>query len=214
MSLLSWFLKKLHKRKLGSVRIVAPSEPSPTNAPSATTPPSDMKKTPKFEQTNTIRASAKAYEIIKRWEGFREEPYLCSAQVPTIGYGSTIYPNGVKVSLQDPEITKAQAQQYLEYHVRTRIEPQLSELVGDLVNRNQYDALVSFIYNIGMGSKGDPNKAGFLHSTMLRLIKAGMLQAAANEFPRWNKSKGKVIAGLIARRKDEKALFEKDPNLD
>jgi lysozyme len=49
---------------------------------------------------------------------------------------------------------------------------------------------------------------------MLRLIQARMLQEAAGEFPRWNKSKGKVIAGLIARRKEEKALFEKDPNLD
>jgi lysozyme len=206
MSLLNWLLNKLHKRKLGSVRIVAPSEPSHTNAPSATTQPSNMKKTPKFEQTRTIRAGNEAYRLIRLWEGFRAEPYLCSAQVPTIGYGSTVYPNGIKVSLQDPEITPAQAEQYLKDHIRKKIEPKLSELVGDLVNRNQYDALVSFVYNVGMGA--------FERSTMLRCIQARMLKEAAAEFPRWTRANGKIIAGLIARRKDEKTLFEKDPNLD
>jgi len=206
MSLLSWFLKKLHKRKLGSVRIVAPSEPSPTNAPSATTPPSDMKKTPKFEQTRTIRAGDSAYALIKKWEGFRASPYQCSAKVWTVGIGTTRYPDGSPVTERSPDVTEAQALLLLKDYVQKQIEPKLSELVGDLVNRNQYDALVSFIYNIGMPA--------FERSTMLRCIKAGMHGVAAQELLKWNLAGGKVIAGLIARRKDEKALFEKDPNLD
>jgi lysozyme len=165
-----------------------------------------MKKTPRFEQTRTIRAGDEAYRLIRLWEGFRASPYQCSAGVWTIGIGTTRYADGSPVTERSPDVTEAQALLLLKDYVQKQIEPELSELVGDLVNRNQYDALVSFIYNIGMGA--------FKKSTMLRCIQARMLPEAAVEFLRWNRAGGKVLAGLIARRKDEKALFEKDPNLD
>lgn len=158
-------------------------------------------------------ATEVAYQLIRKWEGFRAEPYLCSANVPTIGYGSTIYPDGSKVSMQDPEITEAQARQYLKYHVQTIIEPDLTALVGDIVNQNQYDALVSFCYNVGMGPKKWKKgmKEGFRQSTMLQKILVRDFKGAAEEFPKWRLSGGKVTAGLIVRRKEERELFERDP---
>jgi lysozyme len=165
-----------------------------------------MKKEKKFPQTNLVRAGDAAYRLIRKWEGFRTAPYQCSAGVWTIGIGTTRYPDGSPVTERSPDVTEAQALLLLKDYVHKQIEPKLSDLVGDLVNRNQYDALVSFIYNVGMGA--------FERSTMLRCIQAHMLVEASNEFLRWNKAGGKVLAGLIARRKDEKTLFEKDPNLD
>lgn len=205
MGLLSFFLNKLYKRKLGKLAYAPPaesSEPYSNNAPPAPIPLSNMQKKPLI---STIQASARAIKLIETWEGFRPEPYKCTAGVWTIGIGTTVYPNGVKVGERDPEINIHQARLYLQDHLAKHVEPQLSELVGDLVNRNQYDALVSFVYNVGMRA--------FKESTMLRCIKSGMLEAAAAEFPRWNKSGGKITAGLIARRKDERSLFETDPNL-
>ena len=205
MGLLSFFLNKLYKRKLGklvSARIAEQCESSSPSVPHVGIPLSNMPKKP---LNSTIKASPKALALIEKWEGFRAEPYKCTAGVWTIGIGTTVYPNGVKVGERDPEINIHQARLYLQDHLAKHVEPQLSELVGDLVNRNQYDALVSFVYNVGMRA--------FKESTMLRCIKSGMLEAAAAEFPRWNKSGGKVTAGLIARRKDERSLFETDPNL-
>ena len=67
------------------------------------------------------------------------------------------------------------------------------------LNQNQFDALVSFSYNLGLGS--------LQNSTLLRLLNAGNFQAAADQFPRWDRAGGKEVAGLLARRNAERALF-------
>ena len=64
-------------------------------------------------------------DIIKRWEGFRPKPYLCPAGIPTIGYGTTVYPNGRKVTLQDKAITEQVADQYLRIYIQ-RLELQIA----------------------------------------------------------------------------------------
>ena len=193
-------------------RIVARCVGLTRNARPAITPPipsSSLQSTsrenaiPRMNKSEQRPAGAEAIRLICRWEGFRPEPYLCAAQVPTIGYGTTVYPDGSKVSMQDPEITEAQAKQFLKAHIAKNIEPTLTREVGDIVNQNQYDALVSFIYNVGM--------ANFRKSTLLTHLKARDFRRAAEEFPRWTKAGGKVLAGLIARRKDERELFERDP---
>lgn len=150
-----------------------------------------------------MRTGKEALRIIKNWEGFRAAPYKCSAGVWTIGYGTTVYPGGQKVTERDPEISQAQAEGYLEDHIKTKIEPQLNKLINVMINQNQWDALVSFCYNVGLGN--------FKTSTMLKLIKKGLFAEAAKEFSKWNKAGGKELAGLIARRKEERLLFEKDP---
>lgn len=231
MGLLSFFLNKLYKRKLGklvSVHIAEQCGSSSPSAPHAPIPLSNPNEKPKLSLVKElpenktkkkvivpISAGKAAFDIIRRWESFHPEPYLCPAKIPTIGYGTTFYPDGTKVTMQDPDISMGQAEMFMRQYVQKFIEPQLTELVGDLVNRNQYDALVSFIYNIGMGPKKWQKgmKEGFRQSTLLKKILAGDMTGAAAEFPRWRFEGGRELAGLIARRKEERTLFETDPNI-
>lgn len=149
-----------------------------------------------------MRTSQKAINLIKKWEGFKAEPYQCSARRWTIGYGTTVYPDGKAVQENDPEITPMIAEKYLKDHINKHIESQLATLCGTLVNQSQWDALVCFCYNVGM--------ANFKASTLLKCLQRKMSAEAANEFLKWSKVGGRTLAGLIARRKDEKALFEED----
>lgn len=145
-----------------------------------------------------MKSSQKLVDLVKSFEGLRLEPYKCSAGVPTIGYGTTKYPNGVFVGMQDPEITAGYAEQYLK-HDLGKFEAGVTKVVTVPLSQNQFDALVSFSYNLGLGAlKG---------STLLKLLNAGKPSEAAKEFPRWNKAGGKELAGLTKRRLAEQALF-------
>lgn len=136
--------------------------------------------------------------LIKKWEGFRSKPYLCSGNVATIGFGSTYYPNGKRVTLQDKPINEAEAG-YMLIIALGRYEKAVNKLVKAVINQNQFDALVSFVYNVGA--------AAFEQSTLLKVLNAGDYEGAAQQFLRWNKAGGKVVEGLTNRRKDEMALF-------
>ena len=138
-----------------------------------------------------------ATQIIKKWEGFSPKAYLCPANVWTIGYGNTRYVNGVKVKKGDT-ISEQDAQILLDYFVISFAQG-LKKLIKVELNQNQFNAILSFVYNIGM------NK--FSSSTMLKLINENKLNEASLEFAKWNKASGKVLNGLIARRKDEESLF-------
>ena len=145
-----------------------------------------------------MKTSKAGLDLIKQFESFRAAPYLCSAGVPTIGYGTTVYPNGIKVKLSDQKITQQLAETFLQHHVNA-IEKDVSKLVKVTLTQNQFDALVSFAYNVGLGA--------FRDSTLLKLLNAGDIDNASKQFERWNKAGGKVSNGLIRRRKAEKALF-------
>ena len=95
--------------------------------------------------------SAKGFELIKSFEGFRFTAYLCSAGVPTIGYGATYYANDSKVKIGD-KITKEQAEILLRKTVRDFEQNVNALLNGTPVNQNQFDALVSFAFNLGTGA--------------------------------------------------------------
>jgi lysozyme len=142
--------------------------------------------------------SENGIKLIERFEGFRSEPYLCSAKVPTIGIGSTRYANGANVRLTDPAITLAQAKMLLAQTIKP-FENAVNRYVQVKINQNQYDALVCFAYNVGWQA--------LRTSTLLRKLNAGDIQGAANEFEKWNKAGGRKIQGLVNRRLAEKALF-------
>lgn len=149
--------------------------------------------------------------IIKEFEGFRAKPYLCPAGVPTIGYGTTRYPNGRRVDMADPEITEKEALLYLTASVE-RVENDLRPLVRVPLTINQWSALVSLAYNIGVGAR-DGKKGDLADSTLLDHLNAGNLVAAAEQFSKWNKARVRGVlqplAGLTRRRTAERALFLK-----
>lgn len=138
--------------------------------------------------------------LIKEFEGLRLKAYLDPVGIPTIGYGTIQYPRGDKVKMGD-EITTEQANSYLIHHIETDVTPHLDRLVTTTLNQNQYNALVSFIYNLGVGNFGK--------STLLKRLNESKFQDAAQELLRWVYAKGKVLNGLVRRRQAEKALFEK-----
>lgn len=137
--------------------------------------------------------------FIKGFESTKLDAYMCSARVWTIGTGTTVYPNGIKVKRGD-KCTQAQADQYFS-HDLIKFEKAVNELVKVTTTQNQFDALVSFAYNVGVGALSD--------STLLKALNGGFYKAAAAQFLRWNKAGGKVVAGLTRRRKAEMELFTK-----
>ena len=146
-----------------------------------------------------MKATNKALDIIKHYESFFSKPYLCPRGIPTIGYGSTYYENGTKVTLNDAPITEQRANELMQYKVDNEFGAFINQVVKTTLNQNQFDALVSFVYNIGIGE--------FKTSTILKLLNVGDFKSAADEFPKWNKSGGKVLNGLVSRRKSEQGLF-------
>lgn len=146
-----------------------------------------------------MKPSENCLQIIRASEGFRARPYLCPAGVPTIGYGSTRYEDGRAVTLVDPPITEARAQQIMLATLAAEYAPAVLRYVQVPLTQGQFDALVDFAYNAG--------PQNLRTSTLLRKINAGDFSGAAAEFPKWNKGGGKVQPGLVKRREAERRLF-------
>jgi len=140
-------------------------------------------------------------DLITQFEGFRANPYLCPAGVPTIGYGTTRYYNGIKVSLSDLPITKEKAIEYLMNDVR-QFELAVDAMATDLLTQNQLNALVSFAYNLGANAlKG---------STLLKKVNLNPNDKAIEfEFLKWVYADGQKLEGLVKRRKAEAELYFK-----
>jgi lysozyme len=130
--------------------------------------------------------------LIKEFEGLRLEAYLCPAKVWTIGYGHT------KTAKPGMKITEGGAEALLRHDLEW-VESTINKHVKVPLTQNQYDALASFIYNVGAGA--------FRKSTLLRLLNQGDYDGAAGQFQRWNKAGGKVLKGLTRRRKAEAEKF-------
>ena len=111
--------------------------------------------------------------------------------------GTTVYPTGIKVK-KGESITKIQAEEYLSNDLKV-FEKAVNDSVKVALTQNQFDALVSFTYNVGQGAL----KA----STLLKKLNERDYLGAANEFGKWNKGGGKVMLGLTRRREAEKQLF-------
>ena len=146
-----------------------------------------------------MKISAMGLELIKEFEGFSANAYLCPAKIPTIGYGNTFYANGTKVKLGE-QISKTDALELLEKVVNKDFADKIFPAIKVPVAQNQFDAMCSLAYNIGTGS--------FLKSTLLKKVNAGDFIGASEEFLKWNKSGGKELLGLTRRREREKDLFK------
>jgi len=139
------------------------------------------------------------YQLICDFEGLRLKPYLCSAKVPTIGYGNTYYPDGKRVTLLDKEITKEYAFEIFKV-IADKYAKRVSEMVKKPLTQNQFNALVSFAYNVGTGA--------FSTSTLLKKVNVNPNDLSIrNEFAKWKKANGKVVQGLVNRRKKESDVY-------
>lgn len=142
-----------------------------------------------------MKTSEAGKEFIKLKEGLKLETYKCSSNVSTIGYGHT--GSDVHAGMK---ITKEQAEKLFAIDIQIH-ENNVNKLVKVPLTQNQFDALVSFEFNIGYGA--------FKDSTLLRLLNQGKYSESAEQFTRWVYSGGKVSAGLQKRRGEEKRLFLK-----
>jgi len=140
-----------------------------------------------------MKISAKGLKLIQDFEGLELTAYKDAVGILTVGWGST-GPH-VKAGMT---ITRQQAEALLLSDV-SRFERGVTELVKVPLSQNQFDALVSFSFNLGL--------ANLKSSTLLRKLNSLDYAGAALEFPRWNKAGGKVLAGLTRRREAEKKLF-------
>jgi lysozyme len=139
-----------------------------------------------------MRISQEGIDLIKSFEGCKLKAYRCSAGILTIGYGST---NGV---YDGQVINQLEAEKLLRTDLLIA-EGTVSQLVAVDLSQQQFDALVSFTFNVGGGA--------FKKSTLLKLINQGETLVAAEQFLRWTKVNGKVIKGLVSRREAERGLY-------
>ena len=146
-----------------------------------------------------MKLNNSGYLLITEFEGFSAKPYLCSAKIPTIGYGSTYYSDNKRVTLLDKEITKVQAFEMFKT-IADRFASVVSKLVTSPLNQNQFNALVSLAYNIGTGN--------FASSTILKKVNKNHNDLTiALEFKKWNKVNKKEVPGLTKRRIYEANIY-------
>lgn len=141
-------------------------------------------------------------DLVIRFEGYSSTPYRCAAGVWTIGYGTTRYPNGRRVTGDDPECTKKQAVSWL-HHELEKAEQAVIRYCRVYLNAKQRAALASFVYNLGAGA--------FRASTLRRRINTGdwddIFDDAPYQVRRWNKAGGRVLRGLVRRRNAEAEMW-------
>lgn len=149
-----------------------------------------------------MKANKALYKLIKDSEGFSSEPYIdriAKNSPATIGYGFTYYPDGKKVTMKDSPLTLDQADSILAKLIEP-IEKAISKLVTAAINQNQFNALVSFAYNLGLGI--------LERSTLLKKINANPNDPSIkNEFMRFVYANNIKRNGLIKRRFAEAKLY-------
>ena len=139
-----------------------------------------------------MKTGSKGIDLIKHFEGCELEAYKCPAGVWTIGYGHI---KGVKEGMT---ITEQQAEEMLKSELN-EYEGYINNLVTAELNQNQFDAMVSWVYNLGGGNLSA--------STLLKVLNAGDYAGVPAQMMRWNKAGGKVLEGLTRRRQAEADLF-------
>ena len=140
-----------------------------------------------------MKISKEGIALIKKFEGCRLESYKCAAGVPTIGYGST---KGVDMNMT---ISVERAEELLLEDIQV-FETEVSKAVEVPLHQHQYDALISWTFNLG--------GANLNASSMLKVLNNGAYEDVPHQIKRWNKAGGKVLEGLTRRRLAESLLFE------
>ncbi|WP_418894708.1 lysozyme [Limibacterium fermenti] len=143
-----------------------------------------------------MKTSTRGIALIKEFEGFRPKAYLCPAGIPTIGYGHT---KGVKPG---DTISERQGEQFLREDLAA--SERVINALSLPLSQNQFDALVSFVFNVGSGN--------FTRSTLLKKVRVNTNDPSiAGEFERWNKARVNgvltVLPGLVRRRKAESDVY-------
>lgn len=149
--------------------------------------------------TDEMHVSPSGVDLICNFEGLRLKAYDDGVGVWTIGFGTTKYPNGIRVKKGDT-CTLDQAKAYMQNDLKS-FEQTVNNTVKVPLNQNQFDALVSLAYNIG--------STAFKSSTLVRQLNEGNYKAAANQFNVWVNAGGKRMQGLVNRRAAERTLFLK-----
>ena len=148
-----------------------------------------------------MQVSENCLKIIKEFEGFSHKSYYATDHekkmgICTIGYGTTVLEN--KVIPIGKKITEKEAENYLKKDVDD-IYLKLHSYIKVDINQNQLDAIVSLVYNIGINA--------FKKSTLLKKLNNKDFEGAAEQFERWVYQDGKILKGLVERRKKEKEIF-------
>ncbi len=162
-----------------------------------------VQKPPKLETMehgeNKMRTSQEGISLIKKFEGCRLESYLCSADVLTIGYGHTegVY-DGMKITQEMADEMLEKDLEIFEGYVEDNVKVPLTQC--------QFDALVAWTFNLGVGN--------LRSSTLLKVLNQGKYELVPSEMRRWNKAAGKTLEGLIRRRKAESLLFNAEDWLE
>ena len=141
-----------------------------------------------------------AAALCRQFEGYKGKPYLCPAGIPTIGYGSTYYSDGRKVTLQDPPMDEPTARALLMSELEHNYLPGVLRNCPILAaDERRCNAIVDFCYNLGIGR--------LQTSTLKRKINAQDWEGAKEQLMLWTKGGGKVLPGLLKRRTAECALL-------
>lgn len=151
-----------------------------------------------------MQISPKGIAAIMQFESFRSKPYNDGVDVITIGYGSTYYPDGRKVTLADKPVDEPTARKIFDYILQNDFVGPLNDLFVEetkagKITQNMFDAMCSLAYNIGMKN--------FKTSSVYRYTKQGNYKKAADSFALWNKAGGKVLKGLVRRRANEAQTY-------
>lgn len=145
-----------------------------------------------------MRTNKKGIEIVKHFEGFRSRPYRCSAGIPTIGWGSCYRTDGTRVAMDDPQVSKEEAEELLVFGLRTA-EKAVARLVGVPLTANAFSSLCSFTFNVG--------SSRLRSSTLRSRLNRKDYYKASLEFPKWRRGGGVILPGLVRRRVAERELF-------
>lgn len=143
---------------------------------------------------NKMQISDEGMDLVKAFEGLELEAYQCAAGVWTIGYGYT------KEVQEGDTWSEEKAEYMLRHEFDNEYENAVNACVKVPLNQCQFDALCSFTYNLG------PN--ALATSTLLRVLNAGNYNGVPEQFLRWTKAGGRVLAGLVRRRESEAELFK------
>lgn len=146
--------------------------------------------------------SDKGFEMLAVFEGFRSAPYRDSVGVPTIGYGNTYYLDGRKVTMSDKPISKDEAKKLKMAVIDKDFAPAVNRLLesqikAGKITQNMFDALISLVYNIGVGA--------LAKSSVIKHLQNGNKQQAGEAFLLWKNAGGKPI--LLKRRQKEREVF-------
>lgn len=140
-------------------------------------------------------------DLIKKYEGCSLKPYRCPAGIPTIGFGSTYHIDGSKVRMTDKPISEKEAEELLK-DTLVQFEEGVSKMVTSKITQNQFNALVSFAYNLGLGS--------LRGSTLLKKVNINQNDITIkDEFMKWIFAGKKQLKGLILRRTEESNIYYK-----